>query len=563
MIGEVVMDLMQPRLMATIVDDGVRGIHNNGIGDINIIIQTGLLMIGLVLIGGVCGVLSGVFANLCSQNFANDLRTDCFKRVMHFSFEQTDQFSTGSLVTRITNDVTQVQNMIGALIRGFVRTFMLFAGGIFCMLLLDLSFGTVLACALPLVILFVIFFIVKASPKFTVLQKKLDSLNSIMQENVSASRVVKAYVQEEHEQQRFEQANHSLVGTQLYVLKLFSFMSPVTNIVLNLSVVAIIYIGGIGVQAGSGVSTGNIMAAITYISQILMAVLNMANLFQTLSRSRTSSKRLKEVLRTLPALKEGDFSEETAVHGKIEFRNVSFAYPNTNSTILQQLNFTIQPGETIAILGSTGAGKSSLVHLIPRFYDVTSGQILIDNIDVKSYRFDTLRKKISIALQRTELFSTTIAQNISWGKQAAERTEIEKAAKVAQAEDFILSKSEGYDTLVAEKGMSLSGGQKQRLSIARAVLKAAEILILDDATSALDLATEAKLYEGLKNEYPAMTKIIIAQRISSIRHAQRIFVLEQGQIKDVGTHEELLKHSTIYQEIYQSQQRTGGGLCDE
>ena len=564
MIGEVVMDLLQPQLMKVIVDEGIKGINNNGIGDVSLVIRTGLIMIGLVIVGGISGRLSVVFANLCSQNVANDLRRDCFKRVMYLSFEQTDDFSTGSLVTRITNDVTQIQSLTGMMIRMFVRTFMLFGGGIFCMLSLDITFGIVVACSMPLVVIFVFVFIGKASPKFKVLQKKMDVLNSILQENVSGARVVKAYVKEDYEKERFSKANRELLLTQLYVSKLFSFMGPVTNIILNISVVAIIYIGGINVSNNTGLTTGEIMAAITYVSQILMSILNMANMFQSISRAKISSVRLNEVLRSLPVICDGKYDQETPIKGKIEFRNVSFAYPDSpNVSVLDNINLKVEPGQTIGILGSTGSGKSSLVNLIPRFYDSNEGTIFIDDIDVKEYKVKTLRNKISIALQKSELFSKTIEENISWGNLNACSDEVIEAAKTAQAYDFIIEKEDGFNTIVAEKGMSLSGGQKQRLAIARAILKPAEILILDDATSALDLKTEAKLYDALNKNYRDLTKIIIAQRIASIKHSDKIYVLDRGNIVAEGTHEELLKNSSIYQEIYESQLKTGGNVYAE
>lgn len=549
MIGEVCMDLLQPTYLTKIIDEGVNGIYHNGVPDVDIILKNGFIMIGLVILGGIFGVLSGVFANLCSQNFANDLRTDCFRRVMNLSFQQSDDFETGSLVTRITNDVTQIQNLVGLLIRGFVRTFMLFAGGIFCMLMLDLSFGIVLACSLPVVILFVIVFIRKASPKFKLLQKKIDEVNSVLQENVTGARVVKAYVKEDYEEERFDKDNSSLVHIQGYVLKLFSFMQPITNIILNLSIVAIIYVGGINIQTANGMTTGQIMAAITYISRILMAILNMANLFQTASRAQASS-----VLKSLPIIKDGNFEAETDTFGKIEFKNVSFSYPDQAEVpVLKDLSFTIEGGQSVGILGSTGSGKSSLIHLIPRFYDATEGSILIDDMDIKEYSLKHLRSKISIALQKSELFSKTIYENIAFSHPDSSKEEVIEAAKIACADEFIASKEEGYYTLVAEKGMSLSGGQKQRISIARAVLKPSEILIFDDTTSALDLKTEAQVLKNLNEKYKDKTKIIIAQRISSVQNADIILVLEHGRIVDRGTHKELLNSSKIYQEIYNSQ----------
>lgn len=551
MLGEVFMDLLQPQLMAIIIDEGVK------LADMDVILKTGLLMIATVLIGAVFGVLSGVFANLCAQNFANDVRCDCFKRVMDLSMEQTDEFSTGSLVTRITNDVTQVQNLLSLLIRGFVRTFALFAGGIICMLLLDLSFGIVLACAMPFIIIFVIVFIVKAQPKFKELQIKLDDLNSIMQENVGGARVIKAYVKEEHQAERFNKANSKLVGVQAYVLKLFSFMSPITNLILNVTIIVIIWIGRINFDNGI-VTTGEIMAAITYTSQVLMAVLRMANLFQTISRASISANRLNEVLNTKSIIADGGFTGDTIIKGKVELKNVSFAYPDSpNVNVLEDLSLTINPGETIGILGATGSGKSSLVNLIPRFYDCTAGEILIDDVNVKDYNIKALRDKVSIALQKSELFSTTIFENITWGKENASLENVKKAAAIAQASDFIESKSEGYFTMVAEKGMSLSGGQKQRLNIARCILKNSEILIFDDATSALDLKTESNLYEALKKEYKDTTRIIIAQRIASIKDADRIVVIDKGKIESIGSHDELIKNSPIYKEIYNSQLKGG------
>ncbi len=575
MLGEVTMDLLQPRLMSTIVDEGVLGLSNNGVGDLNLVITTGVKMIGLVLLGGLCGMMSGVFANLCSQQFGNDVRKAAFGRIMSFSFEQTDRFSTGSLITRVTNDITQLQNLVSQCIRGFVRTILLFAGGVFFMLSLDLSFGVVVACALPLVVICAVYFISKANPKFSVLQDKLDRLNNVMQENVSGSRVVKAYVREDYEKERFGKANDDLVGTQLDVLLLFSYMAPIMNIILNVSVVAIIKVGAIQVEAGSGVTPGNVMAAITYISQILNAVMRMAMIFQTVSRGVASGKRINEVLVCEPTIVSGTYgltengaggnavsgagavaesTENAAIRGKVEFRNVSFAYPDMeDDKIIDGFNLVIQPGETLGILGATGCGKSSLVNLIPRFYDVTEGQVLLDDVDVREYKLEELRSKVSIALQKSEIFSKSIRENISWGKPEATDEEIIHAARVAQAWDFIQEKEDGLDTIVTQGGHSLSAAQKQRVAIARAVLKEAEVLIFDDSTSALDLKTEAQLYKALNEEYDNTTKIIIAQRIASVKNADRILVLDDGRLSACGSHAELMESSEIYRDIYDSQ----------
>lgn len=553
MIGEVSMDLIQPELMSHIIDGGVLGINSGGVGNLDIILGTGIRMVLLVAAGGVCGVMSGVFANLSAQQFGNDVRKDTFKRIMSFSFEQTDKFSTGSLITRVTNDITQLQNFVMQCMRGFVRTSMLFIGGIVCMIGLNIQFGLVIACALPFIVICVIYFIAKSNPKFTILQKKLDKLNNIMQENVSGSRVVKAYVKEDYETERFNKANDELVGTQLDVLLLLSYMTPVMNIILNLSVVAVIKVGGIQVMDGSA-TPGNVMAAITYCSQVLNAVMRMTMIFQTASRGVASQKRIMEILNCEPAIKDGAYDGETIVKGKVEFRNVSFAYPgNEGASVIEDFNLVISPGETIGILGATGCGKTSLISLIPRFYDVTKGAVLVDDVDVRDYKLEVLRDKIAVSLQKSEIFTASIADNIAWGLPDATPDNIAAAADTAQAAQFINNRKDGMQTIVSQGGHSLSGGQRQRVAIARAVIKPAEILIFDDATSALDLKTEAELYSNLGKNKKDITKIIIAQRIASVKNADRIVVMDNGKLADVGSHEQLMITSSIYKDIYDSQ----------
>ena len=567
MIGEVSVDLLQPQLMSTIVDEGVLGLSNGGVGDLHLVISTGTRMILTVVLGGFFGIMCGVFANMASQNFSNDLRKDVFAKVMSLSFSQTDRFSTGSLITRITNDITQLQNLVSQLIRGFIRSLVFFVGGIFCMLRLDMSFGIIVACAFPVILALILFIVLKVTPLFTIMQSRLDRVNSVVQENVSGSRVVKAYVHEDYERARFGQANQDLVDVQLKGLTYFSYMMPVMNITLNLATVAVIYLGSLRVQAGA-VTPGNVMAAITYLSQILSSILMISMIFQSISRGMVSAKRLREVLDCEPEILQRTLEESCsgvpeadapadAPRGLVEFRNVSFAYPNGNGEqVLRDIDLTITPGETLAILGSTGCGKTSLVNLIPRFYDATEGEVLIDGKNVKDYPLTELRDKVAFTLQKSELFSRSIRENILWGRPDATEKEIIQAARDAQAADYILNKPEGFDTMVAEKGASLSGGQKQRLAISRALLKNAEILVFDDSTSALDLKTEANLYDALNAHYPDVTKIIIAQRIASVRRADRIMVLEEGRIAACGSHDELMETSSIYQDIYMSQLKT-------
>lgn len=555
MLGEVAMDLIQPDMMADIVDNGV--LKN----DIGLIISVGMRMILLVMVGGLCGVLCGVFANIAAQNFGNDLRKDLFSKIMSLSFQQTDKISTGSLVTRLTNDVTQVQHMVMMAVRGLVRNSVMFVGGIFMLYRQSPRFALIAACGLPFVVVFAMFFLRKAAPLFAIVQKKLDRINSIMQENVAGARVVKAYVKEKHEIERFDEANLSLCQETLRVQTLLAFMGPCMNIVLNICIVCVILVGGNTVKTGGDITPGNIMAGITYLSQILHGITFMANIFQIFTRAKASADRINEVLHCPEVITDGFYQDTSNQRrtGEIEFRNVSFAYPESSGRkVLDHISFTVKPGETLAIIGATGSGKSSLVHLIPRFYDVTDGDIFVDGRNVKDYKLKDLRSKISIVLQKAELYSRSIEANIKWGRKSASPWDIKKAAKIAQADDFICASKFGYHTLVSEGGHSLSGGQKQRISISRAILKKSEILIFDDSTSALDLKTEAALYEALGRECPDMTKIIIAQRIASIKGADRIAVLDNGRISALGTHEELLQSSHIYKEIYKSQMKEGG-----
>ena len=552
MVGEVAMDLLQPDLMATIVDEGV--LKN----DQQLILTVGLKMILFVMLGGLSGVLCGVFANIAAQGFGNDLRKDLFSGIMGLSFQQTDAISTGSLVTRLTNDVTQVQSMVSLLVRMFVRNVMMFGGGIFMLYRQSPKFALVAACGAPFVIIIVSFFLKKASPLFKVVQQKLDGINNVMQEDVAGARVVKAFVMEEREMARFDAANDDHVKTSLRVQTILAFMGPCMNIVLNLCVVAVILVGGKEVQNGGDVTPGSVMASITYLTQILMGFGFMANIFQTFTRAKASADRINEVLKSDCAIADGANTEIETGLGAVEFRNVSFSYPGAGENVLRNISFSLSPGETLGIVGATGCGKSTLVHLIPRFYDATEGEVLVDGRNVKDYKLRDLRDKISIVMQTAELYSRSIEENIRWGKPEAAPEEIKAAAEIAQADGFICDGPFGYYTPVTESGHSLSGGQKQRISIARALLKSHEILIFDDATSALDLKTEAALYKELSTREADVTKIVIAQRIASVKDADRILVLENGAVSALGTHSELMETSPVYREIYNSQLKEGG-----
>ena len=552
MIGEVLMDLLQPGIMSRIVDDGVLGLNHGGYGNLTIIWTLGAQMIGLVLFGGLCGSMNNVFVHISGQNVGNEIRKDCFRKIMTFSFPQLDRFGTGSLVTRVTNDITQVQNFVSQFVRGMIRTSLLMFGSIYFMFRLNRDFGIIVVCAFPFIVGCLAFCLWKANPLFSRLQAQLDILNDIMQEDVSGIRIIKACVREIYEKLRFGKANDELVKTQLRILVIFAFMNPVINSLMYIVVAVILLVGSVEVTSGAA-TPGVIMAAITYTTQLLNGILMLVMIFQNISRGLASWKRVREILDSESDLKDGTFAGNTEQYGEIEFRDVSFSYPGSKQSVLEHINLTIHRGETVAVMGATGCGKTSLVSLIPRFYDVTSGAVLVDGVDIREYRQKDLRQKIASTLQKSELFSTTIEQNIAWGAPEASSEKIKSAAVTAQADDFISSTPEGYQTMVAERGMSLSGGQKQRLSIARAVVKEAEILIFDDSSSALDLKTEANFYDALQQSHPGTTKIIVAQRIASVRRADRIVVLDKGRIAASGTHEELLSSCSVYQAIYYSQ----------
>lgn len=577
MIGEVFADLCLPKLMTVIVDCGIAAggdVSGSKLGStvmrilfgegtyssMQVIITFGILMLVVVLIGGFFGVMCAYCAAKASQGVGDDLRRDAYAKVMSLSIEQTDKFTTGSLVTRMTNDVTMIIEFVEMLLRMLVRSPMFFIGGLIMLMTLDFSFGIVMLCALPVMALMLFFVLGRAIPIYSKIQLKLDRLNCVVQENVTGARVIKAYVKEDYESERFEAANADLRDTNVKVQRIMAVMHPVLTVVMNAAIIAVIYIGGWQIDnvGGTGMTAGTIMAAITYITQVLMSIMMVTMMFQSISRAMASVRRVNEVLDTDPVIVSGDVTK-TEGEIAVSMSNVSFRYPETTGRpVLHDINIEIKKGETFAIIGATGSGKTSLVNLIPRFYDATEGEVRIDGEPIANYDLHALRQKIAFVMQKSELFSGTIAENLRWGKEDATDGEIKQAARIAQAEDFVLSFNEGYDAYIAEKGASLSGGQKQRMSIARALVRRPEILILDDATSALDLSTEGKLRAALKTELKGTTVIMIAQRIASVKDADRIAVIDHGTIKDCGSHEYLLEHSETYRDIYSSQMKNGG-----
>lgn len=574
MIAEVTMDMLVTNKMGTMIDIvNSYGPTSDNNQFLNTIVSNGIIMLALVLIGVVSGILSGVFANLASQKFANDLRKDLFSKIMHLSFQQSDDFSTASLVTRVTNDVTAVQTMIAMAIRMFIRSLSMFILGIVFTLQISKQFMIVLAVALPLEILIMVFFMIKAFPMFSIVQTKLDKVNSVVHENLTGARVVKAFSKEDYEYNRFVEANDTLTSITLKVNKLMAIIMPLFMLIVYAGMIAIYYIGANGqfdamlylenfaTSIDPKISVGEMEKATTYIMMIMSSLLMIGMTFANMARAAASGKRINEVLETPDIICDGNLDVKTLKEtGTIEFKNVDFAYPNASASVLENINLKIEKGETVAIVGATGSGKTTLVNLITRFYDVTKGEILVDGENIKNYKLVDLRNKIAIVLQKAELFAGTIKENIKWGNPNATDEEVEWAANIAQAIEFIDSKEKKFDEYVEEKGTSLSGGQRQRLSIARAIVKKPEILIFDDSTSALDLVTEAKLYKAMRDNIADTTKIVVAQRIATAKNADKIVVLDGGTIIAYDTHENLLANCEIYQDIYNSQLKREGDI---
>ncbi|MEK4466241.1 ABC transporter ATP-binding protein [Paenibacillus sp. FSL H8-0315] len=549
MLVEVTMDLLQPTLMASIVDKGVMT------KDLSHIFSTGLIMLGVAFIGLIGGVGCTIFSSIASQNFGNDLRISLFEHIQKFSNKNLDQLKTGSLITRLTNDVVQLQTFVQMILRS-IRSPLLLVGSLVMAIRISPMLTLILAVAVPLLSLILYGLIRLSFPLFQKMQVKLDGVNTVLQENLSGIRVVKAFVRANHEQKRFNTANKDYTEIAIKAVRLMSLNMPLMMLVLNASIVAVLWFGGVQSWNG-GLPVGQLIAFINYITQLLMSMLMLSNMLTFFSRAKVSADRENEVFSTISEITEVANAKKDAIHnGRIVFDNVSFAYdPSDENLVLDDINFTAEPGETVAILGATGTGKSSLVSLIPRFYEVSSGSITIDGSDTRMIALEDLRSRIGYVMQQAILFSGTIRDNIRYGRPDATDEEVEEAAIAAEAHSFILELPQGYDTELGQRGINLSGGQKQRLSIARALLIQPTILIMDDSTSALDAATESRIRQMLKTRLRSSTNILIAQRVTSVIDADRILVLENGRIAVQGTHDGLMNSSEIYRDIWRSQMK--------
>ncbi len=548
MLIEVICDLSQPTLLASIVDNGVAK------SNLPYILNTGALMLGIALIGMAGGMGCSVASSIASQNFGASVRSAVFKKIQSLSPLNIDRFKTSSLVTRLTNDITQLQMVVLMSLRIMVRAPLLFIGGIIMAVSLNARLTLILTVSIPLLAAVIYYRMKKSMPLFSFMQQKLDRVNAVIRENLSGIRLVKAFVRADHEKKRFATANDELMHATLRAFNLIITMIPMVMLIMNFSIVAVLWFGGWDINRGN-MEVGQIIAFVNYITQILFSLMMIGNILLFVSRASASAERVNEVLDTDIDIKNADNPDFTPLSsGEVTFEKVSFGYSgDKNQLVLKEISFHAPSGKTIAILGSTGSGKSTLVNLIPRFYDVTSGRVTVDKRDVRSIDLSTLRSGMGIVPQDTILFSGTIKDNIRWGKEDATDEEIIEAARVAQAHEFIMSFPEGYNTQLGQRGVNLSGGQKQRIAIARAIIKKPPILILDDSTSAVDVVTEQRIQKALKEFITGSTIFIIAQRISSVMDADKILVLNEGRIEAEGTHEELLKSSPIYQDIYNSQ----------
>lgn len=554
MIVEVLGEVILPKLMSIIINYGCGqgGYESRGIGFI-ILIGVAMILTAVFMMAG--GVLGAYFAVKASVNFAADLRRDVFKKVQEFSFANIEKFSTGSLVTRLTNDITNMQNVISIGLRMLLRAPGMLIGGLIMAFVMNWRLAIVFCVVIPLLIVAIVLIMRVALPRFNIMQTKIDSLNSRIQESITNQRVVKSFVRDDFEKKTFDTANEDLKDNTLKAMKVVIMTMPIMTLAMNITVMAVVWFGGRQIIVGS-MAVGDLTAFTTYVTQILMSLMMVSMIFIQGSRAMASSRRILEVLDTKVDLndEEASMTEKKVEKGEIEFRHVGFRYYKKHkNNVLQDINFVAHPGEVIGIIGSTGSGKSSLVQLIPRLYDCDEGEVLVDGVNVKEYSLEHLRNGVAMVLQKNTLFSGTIMDNLRWGDEHASDEEVRQAAEAAQADLFVRDFNEGYNMELGQGGVNVSGGQKQRLCIARALLKKPKILILDDSTSAVDTATEAKIRQSFSTTLKNTTKLIIAQRISSVETADRILVMDEGRIVGQGTHEELLNTCEAYQEIYYSQ----------
>ncbi len=552
---EAILELLLPTMVALMINHGV------GKGDTHYVWQMGLLMLLMTILGFGSSLVCQFYAARASQGFGTTLRNTMFKHISSFSYADLDKFGTPSLINRITNDVNQLQTAVAMLIRLVIRAPFICIGAIIMSMILDFRLALVLLAATPILALILYLVITKASPLYRLYQKKLDNIALVLSENLTGVRVIRAFAKRGAERVKFNTASDDLTQTAIRVGRISALLSPATLLVVNGAIIAILWVGGIHIQYGS-LTQGEIIAFINYITQILLALIVVTNLIILFTKAATSAARIQEVLDTQASIADVTTatgragSDEQDTVPAIAFDHVSFGYNKTGQLALNDVTVNIYPGETVGIIGGTGSGKSTFVNLIPRFYDAVEGHVQIDGIDVRQYKLEPLRQKIGIVPQKALLFTGTIADNIRWGHEHATDEEVARAAAIAQADEFISNLPEKYDAPIARGGLNLSGGQKQRLTIARAIVGNPEILILDDSSSALDFATDAALRTSLRENSSSMTVLLVSQRVSSVQHADKIIVFDEGRIVGVGTHEQLMGSSDVYQEINRSQLST-------
>lgn len=551
---ETLVDIVNPALMSQIVDVGVKN------RDLNYVLKFGSIMLMITAAGAVFAVIRNIISSRVSQSFAADLREDLYIKIQSLSFENTDNFQEASLITRLTNDVNQVQNFAHATMRIFVKSPIRLIGAIIMALVLDLKMGLIIVGSIPLVVIIIILNLKVSYPLFKNMQRALDKVNAVMREYLAGIRVVKAFNRFNYERKRFKGVNEGLKNETIKATRTVALFNPLVGFIVNIGIVLILWIGGIRVNIGN-LQVGKIMALVNYMSLVLFSLGMMTRVLNMYIRAKTSAERIGEVF-----IEENTILENPKpislrdVKGRLQFNRVYFKYKESSKYILEDISFTVEAGETLAIIGSTGSGKTSLVNLIPRFYDVNKGQIKLDGVDIKRIALKELRDKIALVPQKPLLFTGTIIDNIKWGNEYASFEEVVEVCKIAQCHDFISSFNDGYNTFLGQGGVNLSGGQKQRISIARALIKKPKILILDDCTSAVDLITERKIKEGLKENLKDTTTILIAQKITSVMDADKILVIDNGRLAGFGNHDMLLRACEVYQDIYRSQ--IGEGVVD-